>query len=216
MSIGIYDSGKGGEMLVRELIQSRFPRQVVFFEDKDALPLGNKSEEEILEYVTRGVENLFASGVKKVFLACNTASVVFLKNQSRLKDYEGRVFGISSVLIDVLGSQNSDLRNKKGLLLGTKATVSSNVYQTHLAEQGFDNLEFYGSFDLAKNIQNENKDLVKKELLEIASKYQELDYVIIGCTHYSWISKDILDVLGMHIEIVDPKDKLIQKIKEGK
>ena len=107
--IGFYDTGKGGRHLIDTLVQSIPTLQYRFYEDTQALPLGDKTSSEIQKMVTEGVEKLFNQGCSLVILACNTASVHTIRylQQEVVPDKypDKNVLGVSTPFLELMENQ---------------------------------------------------------------------------------------------------------------
>ena len=74
MKIGIFDSGIGGLSLLHQAMITLPEVDYVFYADVDNVPYGEKTNEQIREYVDKAVGFLVEKGCKAVVLACNTAT----------------------------------------------------------------------------------------------------------------------------------------------
>lgn len=74
MKIGFFDSGLGGLLILRAVVQKLSPYEYVYYGDTAHLPYGDKTEEEVYELTKAAVEELFARDCALVIIACNTAS----------------------------------------------------------------------------------------------------------------------------------------------
>lgn len=207
--IGIYDSGLGGLSVVRQL-QRVLPQETfVYFADTGRVPYGGRSEAEIHEFSGQIMDFLARQDVKMILCACNTSSVVVLPT---LKNYQG---------IDVLGLAQAGANIPQGFhrvaLLATEATVRSGLYSS-LIGQRFPDLEirelacpeFVPLVEAGHWSGPEVEAVVAGRLMSL-SDYQP-DAVILGCSHYPYLSGVIQKVLGPGVRLLDPAEKLVQQL----
>ncbi len=196
--IGFYDSGVGGLSILSEFLNLNNNFKYVYFADNAFLPLGDKNQEQIINRITQVCTFLFES--KKcnlVILACNTASVTTIRFLQQIwlpKNYPSKqILSITKPLIEYLLSDFSYLKSKKGLFLGTQATINSNFYQKELSYLGYKNLSFLSLSGLAEKIENHNDKEIKNFLKNTFNNLNTLniEYIILGCTHYNFIKKQI-------------------------
>ena len=86
MKIGIFDSGIGGLSLLHQAMITLPEVDYVFYADVDNVPYGEKTNEQIREYVDRAVGFLVDKGCEAVVLACNTATsaaITYLRHRHR-------------------------------------------------------------------------------------------------------------------------------------
>jgi glutamate racemase len=217
--IGFYDSGMGGQRIADMFGQiSDIP--YVCYQDREALPLGDKTTEQIREIVIAGVEKLFNQGCKLVILACNTASVTtirYIQSTWLPQHYPNKqVLGVTVPLREYLDNF-SEIKSQKGLLLATKATIQTEFYQEYLAEAAY-KLEYLACPNLAKAIEQDisNQDIKYTESVRVLQNLAENiinkpDYIILACTHYGYIATQIQNVFAV-TQILDPSQYIANRV----
>lgn len=187
--IGIFDSGIGGVTVLKEILKLLPNYHYLYYSDSINNPYGDKNSQE-LEVITKDiVQLLIDKGCKIIVIACNTASAI-------CKDFLRREFDIPIIAIEPALKQVIN-NNPKGntLVMATKGTIESEKF-LELYEK-FDNKKmiiksFPGLADLIE--QNKIDDI--KVYLKENLQYKNIDNVVLGCTHYPLIKKEITDVLG--------------------
>lgn len=79
MKIGVFDSGLGGLLLLKNITKKLPEYDYVYLGDTKRVPYGNRSQETIYEFTREAIEYLFKKDCKLVILACNTASTQALQ-----------------------------------------------------------------------------------------------------------------------------------------
>lgn len=212
-AIGIFDSGFGGLSIFREIHKLLPEYDYIFIGDNLRAPYGDRSFEEVFTFTNQAVNKLFELNCPLVILACNTASAKALRNiqQNELtksEDPSRRVLGVIRPTIEKVG----DLSYSKHIgIIATQATISSESYILELNKYA---QEIKASCQacpkwvpLIENGEFESKelhDIVKQDLECLLSKDEEIDTIILGCTHYPLITSLIQRVLQEidHPEII--------------
>jgi glutamate racemase len=217
--IGFYDSGMGGQKIA-DMFGEASDIPYICYQDRESLPLGDKTTEQIREIVIAGVEKLFNQGCNLVILACNTASVTtirYIQSTWLPQNYPNRqVLGVTVPLIEYLDNFTG-LKIKKGLLLATQATIQTGFYQEYLTEAGY-NLDYLACPNLAKAIEQDiaNQDNNYTESVRILQNLSENiinkpDYIVLACTHYGYIATQIQNVFEV-TQIIDPSQYIANRV----
>lgn len=213
--IGVFDSGVGG-FSVLEKVRNATTANILYFGDCLRAPYGNREKEEIIRFIKEILLFLQAKGVTHFVSACNSMSVMttdlLLQELSITKER----------YIDTLGAFISNCTLPKGaivLVIGTKATIESNAYQSALTKKGvipeayiFKNL----AREIEENITNETYTFNIRESLEYAKKVNAT-HIVYGCTHYPLIDAVFKHVANdVHWEgvFINPADFVTTEVKE--
>lgn len=210
--IGVFDSGIGGITVLKELAH-QFPKEnFVYVGDTARLPYGSKSPGTIRKYSEQIIQFLKKQNVKAIVIACNTAS-------SQVPEKELLETPIYNV-IEPGSLRALQLSNSKKIgLVATRATVQSQAYTKRihslepkaevfaqaaplfvpLAEEGWDS-------DPITNL------IVFRYLKPLLD--ENIDTLILGCTHYPILKNSISRVTGSHIELIDSGEAIARWIEQ--
>ena len=218
--IGVFDSGLGGLTVLRAFLKHLPQYDYLYLGDNARAPYGNKSLEVIYEYTRQAVEFLFARGCTLIILACNTASAKALRKIQQewlpLHDPDRRVLGVVIPLAEV-GVQVT--RYGRIGVIGTRATIETKVYQQELDKLSSD-LRVYGlACPLLVPLVEEGW-VGKPETHRILKKYlrplkdRKVDTLILGCTHYPFLQKDIERIMGKNCKVLDGPGIVADKLED--
>jgi glutamate racemase len=199
--IGIFDSGLGGLTVLKTLCD-RFPHEnFIYLGDLARLPYGNKSPETIKRYGQQILARMIQAKVKHLIIACNTASSVFLNEDT----FEG--IPLSNVIEPGALAALKISKTKKIAVIGTSTTINSKAYQNVLKKFDPSVEVFSKACPLFVPLAEEGwvNDPITQE---IANRYLEsfkgkVDTIILGCTHYPILKEDIKKVMGESISLVE-------------
>ena len=209
-SIGVFDSGYGGLTLLKEIVKQLPDYDYLYLGDNARSPYGTRSFDTVYEYTLQCVKQLFDMDCELIILACNTASAKALRSIQQ-KDLAGidpnkRVLGVIRPTTEVVGNYS-----KTGHIgiFGTKGTVASNSYSIEI-EKFFPALEVHQVacpmwVPLVENneLETEGADyFIQKNIDSLLSKSEEIDTIILGCTHYPLLLDKIKKHLPSNITIL--------------
>lgn len=211
--IGIFDSGLGGLTVYRELRKILPSENIIYFGDTMRVPYGNKSTESIKIFSSEISQFLLSLGVKMIVVACNTVSSTSLDIIESITKLP--VVGVIEPGVKLAIKKS---KNKKIIVIGTRATVNSHSYKNKIEENDptIDVIE--KACPLFVPIVEENFVNHKASLL-IANEYlgefksKDYDTIILGCTHYPLIKNLIKKVLS-DINIIDSSKACAGYVKD--
>ncbi|MFZ4632022.1 MAG: glutamate racemase [Patescibacteria group bacterium] len=218
--IGVFDSGLGGLTVFKYFLSDLPEYSYIYFGDNARLPYGTKSQETIYEYTREAVEFLFKQGCNLIIIACNTASSQALRKiqQEYLpKHYPNRrVLGVIRPLVEEI-TNNKNL--KRVGILGTKATINSKAYEIELKKIN-PKIEVVsqGAPLLVPLIEEgyldrpETKMILKKYLHPLKTK--QVDALILACTHYPFLYKKIIKIMGKSTKVPHPGEIISASLKK--
>ncbi|MBX2961878.1 MAG: glutamate racemase [Cyclobacteriaceae bacterium] len=213
--IGIFDSGIGG-LTVAHAIREALPNEsIVYFGDTAHLPYGDKSEAAIQAYSVKIADVLLKKGCKVIVIACNSASSAAYE---LLKEY-ARYIKIINVIDPMIELLSNGLANKTVGLIGTKRTVQSGVYNRKVEELRQNiTLRSLATPLLAPMIEEGFFD--NKISHEIIGQYlsdpelQNLDALILACTHYPLIKAEINEHYHSKMTVLDSSQVVAVALKK--
>lgn len=209
--IGIFDSGLGGLTVYKE-IQKLLPRyDYLYLGDSARTPYGSRSFETIYHYTQQGVATLFDKGCPLVILACNTASAKALRTiqqKDLIERYpDRRVLGVIRPSVEVVGESS---KTRKVGLFGTTGTVRSDSYKMEF-DKLFPDLTLYQEACPMWVPLVENNEIhtpaaeyfVQRHVESLLSQNEDIDTIILACTHYPILMDLIKKFVPERIEILD-------------
>lgn len=222
MVLGIFDSGIGGLTVVKEIKKKNPNLPIIYFGDTARVPWGNKSPETIQQYAQEISRFLIAKGATEIFIACNTASALAFQKTKKLFS---RV-SVFSVIDPVIERMKQEVQKNPGKkikvgIIGTRATVSSGIYQEKLqaiCPQG----EFHSvACPLLVPIVEEgwqDKPIANEIITEylMPLKKAQIDYLILGCTHYPLLTKNFRKFFGQKVQIVNSAEEAGKSFSQKK
>jgi glutamate racemase len=201
--IGVFDSGVGGLTVLQQLMQVLPSERFIYFGDTARLPYGEKSRETIIRYSIENALFLIEKNIKMLVIACNTASAYALEKLQQM-------FNIPVIGVIEPGAECAvrSSRGKRIAVLGTKGTISSQIYQKAILKKEINAFVFSLACPLFVSLVEEHyihypaARLIVKDYLK-PLKEQQIDTLLLGCTHYPLLKHLIQDELGNGIAIVD-------------
>lgn len=218
--IGVFDSGLGGLTIFKYFLKELPEYNYIYLGDNARLPYGAKSPETIYDYTREAVEFLFKSGCNLIIIACNTASAQALhrlQQEYLPKHYpDRRILGVIRPLVEAI--TNNPKNNQVGVI-GTKATIASNAYKIELQKlkPGL-KVEQQSAPLLVPLIEEgwfkkpETKMILKKYLRPL--KMKQVDALILGCTHYPFLYKEVKKFMGRRINVPHPGEIIAKSLKK--
>lgn len=201
-SIGIFDSGIGGTSIWREIHKFLPHENTIYLADSKNAPYGPKGKERITELSVKNTELLLAKNCKIIVVACNTATTNAIKHLRNT--YNVPFIGIEPAI------KPAALQTKSNTIgiLATKGTLSSDLFHktSDLYANGVKIIEQVGE-GLVPLI--ENGQIESPEMEELLKKYLEpmlqanIDYLVLGCSHYPYLIPKLQALLPKHIKIID-------------
>lgn len=212
--IGVFDSGYGGLTVFKSIAQKLPAYDYIYLGDNARSPYGDHSFETVYEYTLSCVEWLFEQGCPLVILACNTASAKALRSIQQLdlpKKYpNNRVLGVIRPTAEVIGNFS---KSKNIGVMGTRGTVNSNSYPIEI-NKFFEQVNVYQQscplwVPLIEN--NEHLDagadfFVQKYIQQLLAQSDDIDCVLLACTHYPLLIPKINQYLPKHIKLLAQGD----------
>ncbi len=193
--VGVFDSGVGGISVLRQLAETLPNENFAYFGDSANAPYGEKSREQVVRLSRSIVDQLLDEGAKAIVIACNTATSAAAA-ELRADYAHVPIIGVEPALKPATLTPGV----KRILVMATPITLRLDKYQ-QLAEKWGSGHEVISAPcpGLAARIERGNLDSSDVfELLEqlIGSYAGAVDAVVLGCTHYPFITRQIREVIG--------------------
>lgn len=200
--IGIFDSGVGGTSIWREIHRLLPLEKTIYLADSINAPYGEKPREKILDLSIKNTRKLLEYGAKIIVVACNTATTNAI--QELRNSFEVPFIGIEPAIKPAI----SQSRNHTIGILATKGTLSSELFAktSQLHSEGTKIVEVVGTH-LVEAI--ENGDVHSKELeIQLRELLRpmldaEIDFLVLGCSHYPYLIPLMKKILPPNIKIID-------------
>lgn len=212
--IGLLDSGVGGLTVVKTMLAELPHEDFVYFGDTAHLPYGNKTPEQLMTYI-RGIMAFFNQfPVKAVVIACGTHSSITL--QHIINDYPIPLLGV------VKGAARSAVAatsNRRIGVAATHATVSSGTFtrEIQLLQADCTVLEtacprFVPLVESGKLDDGDTRQAVREYIGPLLDK--GIDTLVLGCTHYPFLTPVITEFVGNQVTLVDPSHATVEELKQ--
>ncbi len=212
LTIGIFDSGVGGLTVVREL-KRLMPRQpVVYFGDTARTPYGTKGPDTIVSYARENAEFLLEMGARVIVIACHSAASVATDTLRATLDVP-----VFEVVTPSVQQAVRLTKNRRIGLMGTRATVSSGIYPRLIGREDPEIRVFGQPCPLLVPLVEEGwlrcretRMIIRRYLRPL--KMQQVDTLVLGCTHYPLLKDIISKKAGRRVKIVDPSAQVAEDV----
>ena len=210
--IGIFDSGAGGLSIWKE-INALLPHEsTLYISDAKYAPYGSLEADAILKRAFVNTEALLGKGAKIIVVACNTATTNAI---SHLREhYEIPFIGIEPA---IKPAALSSITNSIGIL-ATKGTLSSALFhetsKQYSRNKRVIEQEGNGIVELIESGQlysNEMKKLLEKYLTPMLDN--NIDCLVLGCTHYHFLTPILKEILPENVTIIDSGRAIARQTK---
>lgn len=214
--IGIFDSGIGG-LTVASAIKRALPEEsIIYFGDTAHVPYGDKSKELIAHYAVKITEFLLQEkNCKAIVIACNTASAAAYEY---LRDQHKGSIPVINVIDPMIEEVIADQGIKNVGIIATKTTIHSGVYQEKFSRRKPE-LKYAALATplLAQMIEEGfyNNNISEAVLQEYLGDpvLQGIDGLVLACTHYPLIKKEIDQYFDGRVKIFDSAEVVAKKLK---
>ena len=213
--IGVFDSGVGGLTVARAIIDQLPHESIHYVGDTLNSPYGPKPISEVRRLALEVMDELVASGVKLLVIACNSASAAVLRD-ARERYTEGLGVPVIEVIQPAVRKAVGTSRNRKVGVIGTSATVNSKAYEDAFAAAV--------DFEITTAACPAFVDFVERgvtsgpELLRAAEEYlapikqAKVDTLVLGCTHYPLLQAALSYVMGDGVNLVSSADETAKDV----
>lgn len=206
--IGVFDSGFGGLTVMRALLDLVPSEDLVYLGDTGRYPYGPRPLDEVRSYA-RQIARLLVDehGVKMLVVACNTASAAALD----MLRFELDVPVIGVIDPGVRAAVQATRNGRLGVI-GTVGTISSGAYQRSVrAERARVTLACAACPGFVEFVERGETDSdqahVLAERLLSPMRADQVDTLLLGCTHYPFLARTIADVMGRNVVLVSSAEE---------
>ena len=220
--IGVFDSGYGGLTILSKFKEILPHNDFIYLGDNARTPYGTRSFEIVYEFTLQAVTRLFELGCHLVILACNTASAKALRsiqiNNLPQIDPDRRVLGVIRPTVECI---DSITQSKHVGILATSGTIKSESYIMEVHKL-FPEIKVTGQacpmwVPLVEynEAQAPGADyFVKKYIDELLAKDNQIDTIILGCTHYPLLLPKIKQYVPKGIHIVSQVELVANSLQD--
>lgn len=217
--IGMFDSGFGGLTVARAVIDLMPSENLVYIGDTARYPYGPKPASDVRSYAIELATSLVRDfNVKLIVVACNTAASVALNDLQ------------SSLSVPVIGVVEPGARalvhttkNKRVAVIGTVGTIASGAYENAVAsasreisrEVVLTATACPGFVEFVERDETSGKAVTElAEKLLAPTRKADVDALLLGCTHYPYLSEVIGRVMGSNVKLVNSADATASVVRE--
>ena len=211
-SIGIFDSGIGGTSIWKEIHALLPYENTIYLADSKNAPYGPKGKDAIIDLSIKNTEYLLSKNCKLIVVACNTATTNAI-------DYLRATYSVPFIGIEP-AIKPAALQTKTDAIgiLATKGTLTSELFSktTNLFASNIKVVEQIGD-GIVELIESGN--LYSEEMKSLLKVYLEpmikadIDYLVLGCTHYPYLIPLLLEILPKHVKIIDSSEAVARQTK---
>ncbi len=210
--IGLFDSGIGGTSIWKEIHQLLPNENTIYLADSKNAPYGQKSKEEIIELSIKNTEFLLNHNAKLIVVACNTATTNAIKELRAI--YDVPFIGIEPAIKPAANHSKTQTIG----ILATKGTLNSELFNK--ATEQFHDTKIveqvgYNLVQLIENGKIESEEMTALLQLYLQPMIEEnIDYLVLGCSHYPYLIPQIEKILPPHIKIIDSGEAVAKQTKK--
>lgn len=219
--IGVFDSGYGGLTVLREIVNSLPQYNYLYLGDNARAPYGTRSFDTVYRYTLQCVKWLLQQNCPLIILACNTASAKALRsiqqNDLHKLNPDARVLGVIRPTTEIIGKYT---RTNSIGILATNGTVQSKSYLIEI-EKFFPGVTIEQEacpmwVPLVENNEHQTEGadyFVQKHINNILSRNQNIDTLLLACTHYPLLKEKIEKYLPKNIQLVSQGEIVAESLK---
>lgn len=210
--IGLFDSGIGGTSIWTAIHKLMPSEDTVYLADSKNAPYGQKSKDAIIALSCKNTEFLLEMNAKIIVVACNTATTNAIK-ELRAK-YDVPFIGIEPAIKPAANNSNTQTIG----ILATKGTLSSELFNKAV--------EIYQETTIIEQIGHglveliENGAINSPEMTKLLHSYlgpmvaANIDYLVLGCSHYPYLIPQVKAILPPHIKIIDSGEAVARQTQK--
>jgi len=210
--IGVFDSGVGGISIWNEIVTLLPNENTIYLADSKNAPYGQKTKEDIINLSIKNTEYLLSKGCKIIIVACNTATTNAI-NYLR-KHYAVPFIGIEPAIKPAaLHSKTKNIG-----ILATKGTLNSDLF-TKTSDNLSDEITIIEQIGEGLVPLIETGKINSKKMDILLNKYihnlmnSNIDYLVLGCTHYPFLIPKIKKIVKDKITIIDSGEAVAKQTK---
>ena len=210
LPIGFFDSGVGGISVLKDAMKLLPNETFIFYGDNGNAPYGVKTEEEIKKLALDAAGLLVSKDIKALVVACNTATSAAISIMR--ERFSIPIIGMEPAVKPAVIKRE----NGKILVMATPATLRQRKFNSLVEQLNDENIIPLPCPGLAELIENYNSDSI--EIIEFLDKLlrpfnaNDIETVVLGCTHYIFIRSQIQSFFGADTKIIDGNNGTIMQL----
>jgi glutamate racemase len=212
LPIGVFDSGIGGISVLADLIKTLPHEKFIYYADTLYSPYGIRPEDTVRSLSIKVAEFLSFIGIKSLVVACNTATSAAIYEIRRM--YTFPVIGMEPAVKPAvkLGGKG------KILVMATPLTLKSKKFHELMhSYKRFADIIPFPCEKLVEIIEQDHADrrVIEDYLSRVFSSIdkEHISTIVLGCTHYALIKKEILKIVGNNINVIDGNSGTARQVK---
>lgn len=210
--IGLFDSGIGGTSIWKEINELLPNENTIYLADSKNAPYGQKTKEEIINLSIKNTEFLLEQNCKIIVVACNTATTNAIK-ELRAK-YSVPFIGIEPAIKPAAINSKTQTIG----ILATKGTLNSELF--HETSRKFQDIKIVEQIGHNLVPLIENGQINSREMNILLHEYLKpmieanIDYLVLGCSHYPYLIPQIKKILPKGIKIIDSGEAVARQTRK--
>ena len=220
--IGIFDSGVGGLTVLKSIRKELKEYDYIYLGDNARAPYGSRSFEVIYQYTLEAVTKLFSMGCHLVILACNTASAKALRT---IQQHDLPQIAPGKRVLGVIRPTTENVhrytRSKHVGILATVGTIRSESYVIEIHKFSPDIVVTQEACPLWVPLVENNeyateggKYFIKKHMDHLFKQDPQIDTLVLGCTHYPILIKEIQEFVPADVTILSQGEIVAHQLKD--
>lgn len=216
MKIGVFDSGLGGLTVLKAILEEFERSSIYYVADTSFAPYGDKTKDMIIDRSIKITQFLIDNhNIKALVVACNSATSAAIK-ALREKFADLIILGTEPGIKPAINISKTN----KIAVLATKATIEGEKYQ--LLAQELKKAKDTKVYEIAcvglvneiekGDINSQNINLMLSSWL-LPLKEDNVDTIVLGCTHYPLIAKNIKTIMGEDINLIQTGEPIAKYLK---
>jgi glutamate racemase len=210
MKLGVFDSGIGGEAVAAAL-RITFPDATIHtVNDRKNVPYGNKPAGEVIQLTDAAIQPLLRDDCDVIILACNTATALAIATLRRRYPTQ-KFIGIEPMIKTAAALT----KTKTIAVCATPATLGSQRYHTLIEKYGHDlKIIEPDCSTWAYMIENNqlNNSIIEDTITALCA--ENVDVIVLGCTHYHWIKDLIIAIAKDRATVIEPSEAIGRRVQQ--
>ena len=187
--VGVFDSGIGGLSVAKSVLDHKLFSELIYYGDTARVPYGSKDKNTIIRYALEAVEFFKNFDIDMLIVACNSVSAYAIDEMRDIAPF--KVIGVIESGVEATISKSS--KDDNIMIIGTHATINSDLYNQNLQDNGYTHTTSIATPLLVSIVEEElnNTPILKETLSHYFKNSPTPDALILGCTHFPFIKKEL-------------------------